>query len=136
MSSRTVPPPSLRGSPSSSARSWAGMRSAAAARSTTSSPGHDASSASPVSSPALAQFRTDDLPTVQVRIKAGRLPHVNAAVASVAIDVAQRRLGLLSRLTREIPEGSRGYREEFSFRVQRQESYLRGLFARVRVHRK
>ena len=44
-------------------------------------------------------------------------------------------LGLLSRLTRETRWDRAGYREEFRFRVQRQEPDLRGLWTGIRVHR-
>ena len=45
------------------------------------------------------------------------------------------RLGLLSRLTRETRRARVGYREEFRFRVQRQDPDLCGLWTGIRVHR-
>ena len=55
--------------------------------------------------------------------------------ASVAAFDGRRKLGLLSRLTRETRRARAGYREEFRFRVQRQEPDLCGLRTGVRLHR-
>src|SRR4051794_19773742 len=59
---------------------------------------------------------------------------VKATESSVVRNVARRKLGLLSRLTRE-PEGiALAIERSFRFRVQRQESDLRGLWTGIRVH--